>query len=1099
MIRVLLLIALILAVRESSAGIRVVYDFVDNHADAKVANALTSGPGPSIAGGVEKKSFTLHPTTGETTATYKVSLPQINPGERLILMFSAGIRDGARTDDPSHPFDGVTFAVRVDGKEGFTCDLRETKWVDGAIDLTSSAGRQVEVVFVTKPNANSNYDWAAFGQPRVLRLASPVPIGNMVGVAKGIVVAESIEPVTVEIKTVEACAGANRSVSFSAEGFAAVQYDLTKSEPVAIRIVANGKADLALYRFDPQLKIVSFGPKNALVFADTPTEFRCVVKNVGEGPLATEEEVTAFSDPAEPGTEDWPMKPAVLKSLMPGEEKTLVYKGIKCSNGSVGAIVSVHGADSLWHGMACKLPPMPPKAKAPEIKRLADGSIVLQNPLFRMVFPKTRDGYAAWMISIPKGSGWQTAATGSFGKVVIPGEQRPAVYNLYPTEAGIAGNASVSFTGKKHIGSSICQFEWTFALDPSQPRVTAASSITAGSPVQILHYSGSMVYAGDGSFGGAKDGGLFPGLEYLLTERSSGRENAGPPHDLRTVPHPNKITIPFMAVRKGGTLVSLEWNPLQKWDGVNDRPAAEFASPNFLDGQENHKLGLFAPSVPEWTMENKEIASKPYRLGARKSLRLSADIIVKASSTSVLDAVDGWVSRHGLPEPPETGKTPEEIAELCNRAYAESSWDPTAKAWKHTNTSAGSWDPMIATYLADQVNHLSPSERSKIEPILDSALDNAKGQFDLDIAMLAGGVEGALKRMANQANGLIASQRADGSWPFMPDEKHAVFGKAGDTSSGHSAIPAQLVVRYAVISGDAKAREAGLKALGYLDTQSRPEGSQTWELQLHVPDILASAYLINCYLYAYHLTDNRKYLDRAIYWAKSGLPFVYLWNAADRPIMRYGTIPVFGVTWFTAQPWFGVCVQWCGLVYADSLLMLSDYDKSQAWEKVAKGILDCGIQQQLYVTENYPADIGMYPDAYSPVKGAEEYHWDLNPRLISRMLPRLFGTDAFPNTYTVTDRRGSRLALTLPLKDVQIRREGNSLVGSFKGVPGATVYGILTGGKPISVSVNKNLPSMDDIEQADEGWKYVPEAKTTVFKFRTVAGNRLEIGLTTEQ
>lgn len=1316
MTKVLLLLVLILAARESSAGIKVVYDFVDHFTDARIVNAMNAGAGSSKAGGVQKRSLGLHPITGETTATYEVSLPQIKPDERLILVMSAGISDGIKLDEPEHPFDGVSFAVRVDGNERFAANLKETKWIDRSIDLTSIAGKQVEIVFVTKPNSNSNYDWAAFGDPRILKLSSPVAIKtNMAPISKGVIVAETVEPIGIEIVPVDTSGnkmGDGLSVSSPAGEFAAIQFDFTKLRPAGVKIIRKGKVDVAVYKFDPQLEIVSFGPANAFVFADAPTEFRCVVRNVGEGTQDTSVDAKLSVSTSQS-----------VGPLLPREEKILTWQGIKFPAGEAAASLTMSGLTANWSGMAVKLPPMPPKAQTAGAKRLADGTIVLQNPVFRMVFPKSKSGYAGWIISVPKETEWQTAATGSFGKLVTPGQ----TINLYPSEVKTPGVLAVVFTGK----ALDCEFEWTFTMDSSQPKVSASSAITTEKPVEMLHFSGPMVYAGDGSFGSAKDGGLFPGLEYLLTERSSGTENAGPPYNLRTVPHPNKVTIPFMAVRKGGTLVSLEWDPLQRWDGVNDRPAAVFASPNFLDGQENHLMGLFAPSVPDWTMENKQVASKPYPLDAGKSLRLTADIIVRSDSMTILDAVDGWISRHALPEPPETGKKSYEVMSLFNEAYSKSCWDPGVKAWKHTNTSSGSFDPMIAVYLRDQINHLTPPMRASIEPIYNAAMDQTKDQLpgipplaslgvvpalgdwadvtalarpavvfirhrdtsgqestgtgflassdglivtcahvvapleadhngkrvtrdriwvrfydnstaeattlscdtlsdiavisiavkdrpylhlntelpklaeevcvigyplgdalgkgvsvtkgivsalregntiyqidaaanpgssgapvldkdgdvigivsfkfrgtegmsfaisasqvsltrnkareeipkgkpdesvsgvadkrpdiNLDVALLAGGVEGALKRMADHANGLIASQRADGSWPFTPDEKHAVFGKSGDSASGHSAIYAETVLRYAVISGNAKARDAGLKALGYLDTQSRPEGAQTWELQLHVPDILASARLINCYLYGYQMTDNKKYLDRAIYWAKSGLPFVYLWNADDRPIMRYGTIPVLGVTWFTSQPWFGVCVQWCGLEYANSLLRLSDLDKSQPWDKIARGILNCGIQQQLYITEKYPSDAGMYPDAYSPIKGAEEYHWDLNPRLISRIFPRLHGRDAFPNTYIITDRRGTKLALTLPLKDVHLRYDQEFLKGDFLGVPGATLYGLVTGVRdPASVQFNQRLIPADDLDAVESGFRYYPETRVTIVKFKSGLENALAIDL----
>ncbi|MCL5995519.1 MAG: hypothetical protein M1546_05615, partial [Chloroflexi bacterium] len=117
--------------------------------------------------------------------------------------------------------------------------------------------------------------------------------------------------------------------------------------------------------------------------------------------------------------------------------------------------------------------------------------------------------------------------------------------------------------------------------------------------------------AGEGSFGPARESGLFPGLEFLTgAEQSSGTDFADPPANRRYVPHPNKITIPFMAVnaevadppagcwcklwlvtaacgrvpmgsaQPQHVTTGLIWDPLQRWDGIHDRPAALFASPN---------------------------------------------------------------------------------------------------------------------------------------------------------------------------------------------------------------------------------------------------------------------------------------------------------------------------------------------------------------------------------------------------------------------------------------------------------------------------------------------------------------------------------------
>jgi hypothetical protein len=141
-----------------------------------------------------------------------------------------------------------------------------------------------------------------------------------------------------------------------------------------------------------------------------------------------------------------------------------------------------------------------------------------------------------------------------------------------------------------------------------------------------------------------------------------------------------------------------------------------------------------------------------------------------------------------------------------------------------------------------------------------------------------------------------------------------------------------------------------------------PRGAQTWELSLHTPDILASAHLVRAYVRGYELSGKKEYLDLARKWALSGVPFVYLWE--DRPVMRSGTIAVFGATNWTQPNWIGLPVQWCGLVYADALVLLAPYDRSLDWNKLARGILIVGEQMQY---SSGPL-VGCLPDSFALAK-----------------------------------------------------------------------------------------------------------------------------------
>lgn len=1110
----LLTAILSLATTAYAGGASVVYDFVQRYPDAMVSNALSPATKKGMSNDVAKPSIFLHPTgSGDTTAGYSVELPKLESGEKLVFVYSAGISDGIPMNDAAHPFDGVFFELKVNGKKEFEADLKDFGWLDGATDLTSQAGKKVKVTFITRGNKNTNYDWALWGAPQIYRLSKSVLSGETAPIARGIVVARPSRDAMLTITPVGG--GQPITINLAKRRFTAARFDFIPAGAESVKVGYTGDVkDIGVFGFSPQLQIVSFGPTSAVLYQGKPATLRAVVKNAGEGTLSESDSgsvefgqsalVTGDGSPIiDVGLVTIETKP--IGTLLPGESKTIECQFTPMATDGtllVGATATMNGraVDIPFKQVAAALNPVDPgkTVAAVEARQLPDGSVGLQNSKLRMQFLKSGVGFVAWTMSIPKGDSWEQVASGPFGKLVRGAAANQALeYNVYPSEAKTSQD-SIVFSAKRDIYRSPCAFEWIFKLDAEQPKVSLAYSVKADQRVDILHFSGPTVYAGDGSFGGKKDEGLFPGLEYLLSEQSSGTEFVSPPNNLRTVPHPNKVTIPFMAIRNGGTLVMLEWDPLQKWAVGLDRPAPLFASPNFIEAQDNHLMGIFAPSVPDYTAENRLSAQKAFTLAAGESIRLEATLSVKADASTVLDALDEWLVRHGVPDPPMMTSSKADMIKLCNQSFLESSWDPTAKAWKHTNTSPAGFDPMIADYLFACDNRIYDEETSlKIRDVVRPATDKVKDSVPLSTSLYTGNVKAALDRQYQQIESIISSQREDGAWPYMPDKEHEVFGRTGDTSSGLTGRNAEVLLEHALMTADAKAKEAGLKALEFLDGTTRPEGAQTWELQLHVPDILASAYLVRAYLAGYRLTDDTKYLHRAVYWAKSGLPFVYLWTADDQPIMRYGTIPVFGATQFDGQPWFGVMVQWCGLEYGYSLDKLSDFDKSLPWKQISRGILYCGVQQQEYITREYPADAGMYPDAYSPIKGKEQYHWDLNPRLIARNLLRDIGADAEPTTHTMRDRRSQLMALTLPVQNIKANYVTDFLKTDFTYAEGATIY-MVVGGiyHPETFDLNGEvIPITDDLSPAYRGWQLIEDRMLGIVKLQPRTTNHLEIDL----
>jgi hypothetical protein len=147
---------------------------------------------------------------------------------------------------------------------------------------------------------------------------------------------------------------------------------------------------------------------------------------------------------------------------------------------------------------------------------------------------------------------------------------------------------------------------------------------------------------------------------------------------------------------------------------------------------------------------------------------------------------------------------------------------------------------------------------------------------------------------------------------------------------------------------------------------------------MYEPDILAAAYAVRACHDAWRVTGNPRWLHDAVYWAETGVPFIYLWTLPDKPMMLGATIPVFGSTFYT-HTWLAVPVQWCGLVYAYHVCHLAQ-DLARAplpstesplplalgltpadWRRLAELITVSGLHQQY-------ADgprIGTYPDSIS--------------------------------------------------------------------------------------------------------------------------------------
>lgn len=750
------------------------------------------------------------------------------------------------------------------------------------------------------------------------------------------------------------------------------------------------------------------------------------------------------------------------------------------------------------------VPPLPrlsPRAAKAARAYRAGEAVVLENDKWRGVFLRGKEGYqrAVWFIHdgdtyLPVGT---SRPLGDVVYVANDGtDQRVEIAPAAAETAQLADGAAVTLTWDHTDADHVpWKANLRFEALPQAGRVAVTYTLRAEATRQVRRFGGPIVRAGDGAFGAEKSFALFPGLEYLEgNEASSSPRDAEAPISERYVPHPYRVTVPVMAVSKGPFLVGLAWNQSQSWDGEHDTVAAQFASPNSIERLDEHLMRLFLPAVPKWVPENKDLAATPYDLAAQKPISIQAQILLDYApglpGETILRAMDHYYAAYGVPEPPPRPRDTEAEFALSRYALLHTVWDEQTQKSRHCVDWAPANAPGFGTllWLDAQLTQDAAVRETLLDRVALIAHNTIRDDGEQGLASGAdchilrwefpfyyGHLRKGLLGAEAGVRGGMASQKRDGSWRFEPDNKRRSLGKFGDSVVGLCAAPARDLLRYARITGDRAALDAGLKGLKFMERFAVPQGAQSWECPLYEPDILASGMAVPAYLEGYRCTGERAWLDRAIYWARTGLPFLFAHNRADTPGMRYASIPVFGTTFYT-HSWLGVPVQWNGMVYAYNLQHLAPYDRSFPWSTVAEGITVSGMWQQI---EEEGKLKGTYCDGWYEFCTDKRGAW-INPEDILVNLLTLMGHDPDISTAILPDPIASpgagqaRVHISSGARVSKAKMSRGVIAADLTYFAGQPSYTLVAGvGEPTWVKADdRELPRVADTDAAAEGWDY---------------------------
>lgn len=1120
--------------------VEVVTDLLKEFDPARTQDCLECGSRPTAsADGDRRPALFEHPRNPDRLARvlYDVELPKLDPGELLLFAFSIAIADGARLDAGA---DGVGFSVEVDEKQMFSRDWNRNRWEEGAIDLSGFAGRKIQLVLGTSALNNTAYDWAIWGNPRILRFSRGALADNRridAGVGAVAVSPSGDTETVVRLKPI----GAGESVVWRlpaeaapAKGRRWFAFDFAFPDSNGVEMSwepapALDGENIRVGAYPARPRLIRASPAQAVTLPGESVGVNVEVRNEGRGRL--DPDIARVRLHVGTNAVSMVSLPALeVPALPPGE----TWRG-------------------QWNWVAPESPvQLPLRVELSPAGSAAAAQIhtnqVVVYPAVRSAIVESDDfhfelfglGTDANYARLFRDRGGPCVGVWSpLMRVVVETPAGPVDWNvpLGEPERGVeAGTWNLRSPGVKDPTGGMWDARLELRKEPNRPLMRIRCELTPRQDSRIRAFWGPDLRVGDGTTRAGKTGGLFPGLEYLWgPERSSNPRDFAPPLNDRRTPQPGKYTLPLLAVttsadsqappgnpgrfytpdslkdnfaagitnrqspaerRPTETTLALWWDPLQKWDGRHSFPSPRFASPNFDEGMENHRIGLFVPSTPDLVPENGDKSKEPFRVSAGERLSLEGTLMMRPEP--VLSAVREWIQdRGGLPKPNPWPRSFQEELDICRAGFLTTLWDAKDGKWRHCIDWPSGHAPGFAALLwmdsfATENLEARKLSRERVEGVAAGMLGDG-GPASLaspanchimqwEFPFLYGYLPEAMSGLDGQIRLLIQTQRPDGGWLYEPsNQEQADLGQAGDSVLGTCANRAATILRYARITGDANARAAGIKALEFMERFRVPRGGQTWECPMYEPDILAAAQAIKACVDGYRITGDQRWLHDAVYWAETGVPFVYLWSLPDKPMMLGATIPVFGSTFYT-HSWLATPVQWCGLVYSYHVWHLAqELERSPLretisplplalnfspsdWRRLVELITVSGMYQQF----GEGPKIGAYPDSISEFEKRNPAF--LNPEDILINVLTLKGHDPDVKTARLKTKEGE-IVVSSGAHVNRLRTGQDGVQFQLLFVEGEISHTLVTGPKPREVLVDGvRLSESADPVRRDPGW-----------------------------
>ncbi len=603
------------------------------------------------------------------------------------------------------------------------------------------------------------------------------------------------------------------------------------------------------------------------------------------------------------------------------------------------------------------------------------------------------------------------------GKMVAQGWNRPAIswvdksganrlLNI-GSKATISSSASaIKLTSKTtDLEGATWTYVQTFATVTGRSELLKVSTTVSVNRDRKVRMLPAMVF-----FSPKRERALFPGLEYLdPKDTSSSKADIESPGYQRLTPDPLRVTVPVMVMQADNKYVAMAYQPSPNTQPVFDSPDRQF-------GSITHVMGLLVSNFIKTERDSGQLLSRmPDEIKANKPITITAWMMA-GDSPDVLTAVQRWVQINGLPKIPNSGFDVKSYSRLTAHSwldtdirdglkYRHATWP--GMIWPANNAVDG---PMMQLWLADQVQDAYLADRLRKNTKETMQQIAPADYWFASVGHIRTYAETLVFGDIPQNQAKVHQVGLDAIKTFEPNGTLIYRKPAGKDdlartqwerhANGFASRPIQYLYTQAMYTGDRKMLAEAVRLTDALDRYdySAPRGAQTWEMPLHCPDIMGSAQMVECYLSAYKVTADKKYLERAIRWAWSGVPFLYLIPPTDKPIGLYASVGVWGATQWISPDWMGRPVQWCGMMYAEAMRKLAQVDPKGPWDQIWRGVTTSAIQQG--ITPEYDPKLqGLFPDSVD-LRMQTPFPVAINPGTVqSQAAPMYTGVPLGDNVY----------------------------------------------------------------------------------------------------